>query len=270
MEKMKRRCFDFLILLLSGCLITISLTGCNKQKSNRPSKNKQPDTLRISDLQNTLTEKEISEGWVLLFDGRTSNGWINAKTGVFPSAGWIIENGTLSIDPEKKGENGGGDIVTTQKYGDFELTADFLYTPGANSGIKYFVDTEVDNGALSSIGCEYQILDDKLNEDAKAGISGNHTLAALYDLIPPQNVKDNGTGTWNTAVIKVNGSKVQHWLNGRLTVEYERGTPEWRAMVAKSKYKDFKGFGEIPEGRILLQDHGGKIYFRNIKIRETN
>jgi hypothetical protein len=265
---MKRKYSDLKVLVIVMYLSTPFMPGCNNPQNNKPSTQKQLDAYRISEQQNTLTDKEVAEGWALLFDGKTSKGWINAKTGIFPANGWNIENGTLTVDPETKSNNGGGDIVSSEKYGDFELTADFLYTPGANSGIKYFVDTEIDNGALSSIGCEYQILDDQLNEDAKAGISGNHTMAALYDLIPPENVKDNGTGSWNRAVIIVNGNKVQHWLNGQKTVEYERGTPEWRSMVAKSKYKDFKGFGENTRGRILLQDHGTKVSFRNIKIRE--
>jgi hypothetical protein len=219
-------------------------------------------------LNNVLTDREIKEGWKLLFDGKTSANWMNAKTGVFPSSGWVIENGTLTVDPGTRGPDGGGDIVTTGKFRNFELIVDFLYSEGANSGIKYFVDTERENGTLASIGCEYQILDDRLNPDAKAGLSGNHKLACLYDLIAPQNVRDNGSTNWNRAIIIVNGKKVQHWLNGQLTVEYERSGPEWKELVAKSKFKDIQGFGEGKEGRILLQDHGTVVSFKNIKIRE--
>jgi hypothetical protein len=217
---------------------------------------------------NTLSRGEIKDGWKLLFDGKSSEGWMNAKSRSFPSTGWEIKEGSLIINPETKGENGGGDIVTTGEYKDFELVVDFKYTPGANSGIKYFVDTERDSGIYRSIGCEYQILDDKLNPDAKAGTSGNHTLACLYDILPPANKKDNGPGIWNKARIVVKGNKVQHWLNGQMTVEYERGTPEWKELVAKSKFKDISGFGETVEGRILLQEHGGAVAFKNIKIRE--
>ena len=220
-------------------------------------------------LNNVLTDREIKEGWKLLFDGKTSANWMNAKTGIFPSSGWVIENGTLTVDPgTRTGEGGGGDIVTEKKFRNFELIVDFLYSQGANSGIKYFVDTERENGTLASIGCEYQILDDRLNPDAQAGLSGNHKLACLYDLIAPQNVRDNGSSNWNRATIIVNGKKVQHWLNGQLTVEYERSGPEWQELVAKSKFRDIKGFGEGDEGRILLQDHGTVVSFKNIKIRE--
>jgi hypothetical protein len=217
---------------------------------------------------NSLTNKEIKDGWKLLFDGKSSEGWMNAQTKTFPATGWDLKDGTLVSNPETKGENGGGDIVTTGKFKDFEFTADFNYTLGANSGIKYFVDTEINDGALRSIGCEYQILDDKHHPDALAGISGNHKLACLYDLFPPVNVKDNGPNTWNTARIVVQGNHVQHWLNGQMTVEYYRGSPEWKEAVSRSKFKDISGFGETVEGRILLQDHGSSVAFKNIKIRE--
>jgi hypothetical protein len=217
---------------------------------------------------NTLSDKEVKDGWKLLFDGKTSTGWMNAKTKNFPQGGWEIKDGILIINPQTKGPNGGGDIVTISKYKNFELTVDFMYSPGANSGIKYFVDTETNNGALSSIGCEYQILDDKLHPDAKLGIAGNRTMAGLYDLIAPKNKTDNGPDKWNRALIIVKGNKVQHWLNGQMTVEYERGNEKWRDLVATSKFKTSPGFGEVKEGRILLQDHGNVVSFKNIKIRE--
>jgi len=217
---------------------------------------------------NTLTEKEKKDGWKLLFDGKTSSGWMNAKTKNFPPNGWEIKEGCLIVSPSTRSEGGGGDIVTTGKFRNFELSVDFKYTPGANSGIKYFVDTERDNGQYASIGCEYQILDDKLHPDAREGISGNRTLAGLYDLIPPKPKKDNGPDQWNTATIIVNGSHVRHLLNGGVTVEYDRGTKAWKDLVAASKFKKIPGFGENVEGRILLQDHGNVVAFKNIKIRE--
>jgi hypothetical protein len=160
------------------------------------------------------------------------------------------------------------DYVTEGKYRSFEFSADFRYTKGANSGIKYFIDTEKENGAQATIGCEYQVLDDINHPDAKAGFEGNRKLAGLYDLIAPKNVSDNGFDKWNTAKIIVRGNKVQHWLNGRMTVEYVRGSEKWKELVAKSKFKDIKGFAEATEGRILLQDHGNIVSYRNIRIRE--
>jgi hypothetical protein len=223
---------------------------------------------QVSFLDNQLTDREKAEGWALLFDGKTNSGWMNAKTMKFPESGWLVSDGQLRVSPGTKKQGEGGDIVSAGKYKDFELIVDFLYTKGANSGIKYFVDTEKNNGSLASIGCEYQVLDDRNHPDAKAGIDGNRKLAGLYDLIAPKNVRDNGSDKWNRAIIIVRGNKVQHWLNGQLTVEYERSTPAWRELVAKSKFKTSPGFGEVTEGRILLQDHGNDVWFKNIKIKE--
>jgi hypothetical protein len=222
---------------------------------------------QVSFLDNELTDREANEGWKLLFDGNTSAGWMNAKSKTFPESGWKITDGTISVDPDS---GRGGDIVTIDKFRNFELIVDFMYTPGANSGIKYFVDIDVNDGALSSIGCEYQVLDDRLHPDAKAGIGGNRTLAGLYDLIAPKNIRDNGADKWNRAIIIVKDNHVQHWLNGQLTVEYDRGTPEWRELVAISKFKNSPGFGEVTEGRILLQDHGNVVSYKNIKIKEIS
>lgn len=206
--------------------------------------------------------------WVDLFDGKTGTGWINPRTGKFPVNGWEIKDDVLSVSPETKANGGGGDIVSEKKYKNFDLIVDFMYTPGANSGIKYFVDTESNKGALAGIGCEYQILDDKLHPDAKLGKNGDRTLGGLYDLIPPKPKTDNGPNQWNRAEIIVKGNTVQHYLNGKLTVEYKRGDDAWRALVATSKFKGSPGFGEVTEGHILLQDHGNKVYYKNIKIKE--
>lgn len=251
---MKKLIFAFAIVLV----FLSTGNGVNGQ-TNNPQKNEK---------DNTLTQSEIKDGWKLLFDGKTSAGWMNAKTKKFPESGWNIKDGLLIFDPSTLGTNGGGDIVTVDKFRNFELIADFKYKLGGNSGIKYFVDTEKNNGTLASIGCEYQILDDKNHPDAKLGISGNRTLAGLYDLIAPKPKRDNGPDQWNTAKIIVNGNHVEHWLNGQLTVSYERNNEAWKALVATSKFKDSPGFGEAAEGRLLLQAHGDLVSFKNIKIRE--
>ena len=251
---MKKLTFSIAILVIIIASGTI-LNGQDKKPGNNL-----PD--------NKLTKKEIKDGWKLLFDGKTGVSWMNSKTKTFPGGKWVIKDGTLSITSQTGIQNTGGDIVTVDKYKNFELSVDFMYTPGANSGIKYFVDIEANNGDLASIGCEYQILDDKLHPDAKAGINGNRTLAGLYDLIPPKNKIDNGPDKWNHATIIVKGKHVQHWLNGQMTVEYDRGTPAWKELVATSKFKPYPGFGEGSEGRLLLQDHGNTVSFKNIKIRE--
>jgi hypothetical protein len=211
---------------------------------------------------NKLTSKEVKEGWQLLWDGSTNAGWRGYKTPAFPAAGWEMKDGILTVLPPQAPAKSGGDIITIKTYKNFELSIDFLYTPGANSGIKYFIDGK------TNVGCEYQVLDDKLHPDAKLGKDGNRTLAGLYDLIPPKNKTDNGPDKWNTARIIVKGNHVEHWLNGQMTVSYERGDAAWKALVATSKFKDAANFGEATEGHILLQDHGNKVSFKNIKIRE--
>jgi len=217
---------------------------------------------------NTLSEKEKEEGWKLLFDGKTSKGWRGANLDHFPAKGWQIKEGVLTVLASNGAESAnGGDIITVDAYKNFILKVDFKITPGANSGIKYFVDPDLNKGPGSAIGCEYQILDDERHPDAKLGVKGNRTLASLYDLIPAENKKFTGVGKWNTAEIVVKGNHVEHWLNGRKVLEYERGNQMWRALVAKSKYKDWPNFGEAESGYILLQDHGNEVSFKNIKIK---
>ena len=221
---------------------------------------------------NILTDEEKAGGWKLLWDGKTTDGWRSVHSEEFPKHGWTIRDGVLIVH-ESGGlastPGSGGDIITRDKYSDFELKADFKITPGANSGIKIFVDPAVNKGTGgASIGLEFQILDDARHPDAKLGRDGNRTMGSLYDLIaPPKDKKVNPMGEWNNAHILSQGRHVTFWLNGVKTLEFERGTPRWRALIAESKFKKWPGFGELPEGHILLQDHGDQVSFRNLKIR---
>ena len=226
------------------------------------------DTPQYNYIVNTITPREATDGWKLLWDGRTSAGWRGARLTTFPAQGWEMKDGVLSVlQTEGKEAAAGGDIVTVDEYENFELTAEYRLTRGANSGIKYFVNTELNTGAGSAIGNEFQLLDDDVHPDAKLGVNHNRTNAGLYDLIPPRNVRFNGIGEWNRARIIVRGNHVEHWLNGFKTVEYERGTQEWRALVDHSKYTVWPNFGEAKKGHLLLQDHGNAVSFRSIKIR---
>lgn len=227
-----------------------------------------PAATQFNYIPNTLTARERQAGWTLLFDGRTTDGWRGARLTSFPANGWEVKDGAMSVlETEGKEAAAGGDIVTTARYRNFELVVEYNLTRGANSGIKYFVDTELNKGEGSSIGCEFQILDDDVHPDAKLGVKGNRTNAGLYDLIAPRSIRFNGVGEWNRARIIVRGRHVEHWLNGFKTVDYERGTQMWRALVDKSKYVVWPSFGEAAEGHILLQDHGNRVSFRSIKIR---
>ncbi len=235
-----------------------------------------PEVPEFSYLINKLSEHETRTGWRLLWDGKSSEGWRSAKGTDFPESGWNMEDGLLTIEATDGGESTGpGDIITSQQFSDFELELEFMLTEGANSGIKYFVQPTLNLGAGSAIGCEYQLLDDKAHPDAQQGVSKNRTLAGLYDMIAPENLsvagrgkQFKGIGQWNKAGIKSKNGKVSHWLNNEKTVEYDRYSPMFKALVAYSKYQKWEDFGQWPQGHILLQDHGNAVHFRSIKIRE--
>lgn len=223
--------------------------------------------------KNKLTIDEEKNGWKLLWDGKTTEGWRGAKLDEFPKEGWEIKNGELSVLSSGGEEsNAGGDIVTTELYGDFELKVDFKVSKGGNSGIKYYVDTELNKGSGSSIGLEYQILDDAKHPDAKLGNhEGSRTIASLYDLIKAdENKPVNPVGEWNSAYISSKNNHVEHWLNGVKVLEYERKSEEYLKLVSESKYEKWPNFGEGDKGQILLQDHGDYVAFKNIKIHDFN
>ncbi|NWK56138.1 DUF1080 domain-containing protein [Verrucomicrobiaceae bacterium N1E253] len=237
--------------------------------------------LRIKELEpgsgdNSLSADEIQKGWILLWDGTSTDGWRGAKLDTFPKSGWTIKDGVLTVLESGGAESAkGGDIVTMQRYARFDLTLDFKITPGANSGVKYFCQPNLNpitgGGAVaktgSAIGLESQILDDAKHPDAKKGRDGNRTMSSLYDLITADAGKQpKPVGEWNQMRVVTDGKHVEHWLNGKKVVSYDRGTPEFKEIVAKSKYRKVPGFGEWPDGHILLQDHGNTVHFRNVKL----
>lgn len=224
----------------------------------------------VNTYPNQLSAFEKQGGWKLLFDGVSSKGWIGAYKKTFPEKGWKIENGTITVMPSSGGESvNGGDIVTTEEFSAFDLSFEFKLTSGANSGVKYFVTLAEENKG-SAIGLEYQILDDSLHPDAKMGRGGDRTLASLYDLIKAnkQSRFIGQPGKWNRGrIIVYPNNHVEHYLNGIKVLEYERGSQSFRDLVALSKYKIWKNFGEAKQGHILLQDHGNEVSFRSIKIK---
>ncbi|MBP6828264.1 MAG: DUF1080 domain-containing protein [Saprospiraceae bacterium] len=222
---------------------------------------------------NDLCEQEKKQGWQLLFNGKNLSGWRSAFKTTPPDGGWAVQNGILKIQGSDGSESRSyGDILTVDSFSAFELVFDFKLTEGANSGVKYFVDEKYDSKGGSAIGLEYQLLDDERHPDAKLGAAGNRTLASLYDLIPSYKIEkrfQRPVGAWNSGRIVVRpDNMVQHWLNGFKVVEYERGSNIFAALVARSKYAVWEGFGLAPRGPILLQDHGNTVYFKNIKVKK--
>ncbi|MEX0329832.1 MAG: DUF1080 domain-containing protein [Puniceicoccaceae bacterium] len=226
-------------------------------------------------IPNHLSEAEKQQGWRLLWDGETTEGWRGAGKESFPEDGWSIEDGCLVVHESGGGEaRHGGDIVTMDEFSAFEFQVDFWLSKGANSGIKYFITEGYNVKGASSIGLEYQLLDDERHPDAKLGVAGNRTLASLYDLYPSYKTVIGRTvprpiEKWGHARLIVHpDNRVEHWLEGYPVLEYDRGSPILLAAIARSKYVDWEGFGVWPQGHLLLQDHGNLVKFRSIKVRE--
>jgi hypothetical protein len=209
---------------------------------------------------NSLTAKEKAEGWRLLFDGTTFNGWRGFLQKEVPAQAWKIEGGVLKTVPKVKGES---HIITTDKFNDFEFSWEWNISTGGNNGIKYFV-TEA---RPSAPGHEYQMIDDPNNADAKTG--PKRQTASFYDVLPAADDKPlKPAGQWNLSRVVVRGNHVEHWLNGKKVLEYELGSEAVKAGLAKSKFSKLPDFGTKIQGHIMLTYHGDECSFRNVKIRE--
>jgi hypothetical protein len=210
---------------------------------------------------NTLTEKEKADGWKLLFDGKTTQGWhaYRGKGKDVPDK-WKVIDGALVVS-SKNGKHG-GDIATDDDFDNFELSFEWKVTPGANSGVMYRVsETEA---APYFTGPEYQVLDNKRHPDGRLKLT---SAASCYALYAPSEDTTRPVGEWNQGRIVVNGNKVEHWLNGKKVVSYEFDSEDWKGRVAKSKFNAWKKFGTMKRGKIDLQDHGDEVAFRSIKIK---
>jgi hypothetical protein len=207
---------------------------------------------------NTLTAEEKAAGWKLLFDGRSLAGWRTYGSTNKPGDGWKAEDGLLK---KLKGVRG-GDIITEQKFGDFELSWEWRIDTGGNNGVKYLV-TEERKGAP---GHEYQMIDDDGHPDGKLG--PKRQTASFYEVLPPAADKPlKKPGEWNQSRIVIQSQRVEHWLNGAKVLEYTLGSPEVKAGIAASKFKNAAGFGEKIDGHLMLTDHQDECWFRNLKIR---
>lgn len=216
----------------------------------------------MAQTNNELTSKEKKDGWQLLFDGKTTSGWHNYLQN-FIGAAWGVSDGVLQLDPNQK--EGQGDIVSDKEYENFELQIDWNIAEEGNSGIMFVVHEDKAYKYTFMTGPEYQLLDDKKAEDNK---QPNHLAGSLYDLITPTKASENPAGQWNHTVIRLQNGELTFWLNGVQTVKTHMWDDNWKELVSKSKFKDWKGFAAFHKGHIALQDHGHHIMFRNIKIKE--
>lgn len=230
---------------------------------------------------NALSAEEQAEGWRLLFDGESFNGWRGLGSDSIPSAHWTIEEGTIKKIPsgdvpvQADGQpTAGGDLMTVEAFDNFELAFEWKISEGGNSGIKYNVSEELSTAhppRSAALGFEYQILDDDRHPDANAGVDGNRKAAGLYDLMgPPADKPLRAPGEWNEGRIIFQGNHGEHWLNGEKVIEYELGSPQMDSLLAASKYDVIDGFADRRTGHIVLQDHNDAAWFRNIKIRQLD
>ncbi len=214
---------------------------------------------------NELTAKEREEGWRLLFNGRTTEGWHGFRQKGMPE-GWAVEGGTLVLKkntpPGEPGKLSTG-IVTAETFGDFELTLEWKLAPGGNSGLFYRVSE--DEAMPNRTGPEMQILDDARHPDAAKG--PERLAGACYQMYAPTKKVVRPVGEWNAVRLIARGNHIEHWLNGERIVTYEIGSPDWLARLEKSKYREFPRYGRERKGHILLQDHEHAVAFRNIKIK---
>lgn len=205
---------------------------------------------------NVLTDSERAEGWRLLFDGRSADAWRGYRKQGMPE-GWQAIGGSLVLTAA-----GAGDIITRDQFRDFDLRLDWKVASGGNSGIFYRATEE--GSYIWQSATEMQVLDDERHADGKSELTSAGSNFALY---PVRRGISRTAGEWNSVRLLVNGSHVEHWLNGVKVVEYELGSADWDARVKASKFATMPLYGRSPRGHIGLQDHGDRVEFRNIRIR---
>jgi len=268
------------IAILAG-IVVITAVACGGEDPGSPGTSGAPTASQADEtagaLPNWLDAAEEAAGWRLLFDGDTFEGWRGLGRDAIPEGHWQIEDGAIrkvasgEVPTAADGQPlEGGDIMTEEAFGDFELVLEWRVAPGANSGIKYNVSEEMSTAAPpvhAALGFEYQILDDDLHPDAQNG--PNRTAGGLYDLVPPGMAKGlRPVGEFNEARVVFDGGHGEHWLNGEKVLEFDLDSEEFAALLAASKYAPIEGFAAKRAGHIVLQDHGDDVWFRSIKIRE--
>ncbi|MDN5216721.1 DUF1080 domain-containing protein [Fulvivirgaceae bacterium BMA12] len=254
------------LLLLFVAFIFTDCQTRQKEKNEPASAEEAASSTEETAAHNTLSAQEKQEGWKLLFDGKTTDGWRNFKSQEIGAA-WKVEDGTLTLEvSDKEGwqAKNGGDIITDQAYENFELALEWKISEGGNSGIIYHVLEEDQYEYVWHTGPEMQILDDAKHPDGKIE---KHRAGDLYDLIECTSVTVNPPNQWNQVRLISNNGQVEHWLNGQKVVAYDMNDHSWKALVEGSKFKEMPDFGSSKKGYIALQDHGDRVWFRNIKIR---
>jgi hypothetical protein len=231
-------------------LVVVGFYGCQTKGGSASGK---PD--------NTLTKSEKAAGWQLLFDGQAIDQFRGYRKEQVPDA-WTVEAGAIALTGK-----GGGDLVTKNQYENFELTLDWKISEGGNSGVFFNVVEDPKLRYTWLTGPEVQIIDDLRHPDAKQGKNNNRQAGTNYDLMPLAVPAVKPVGEFNTMRIVVNKGHVQHWLNGKKVVDYQLWSPEWEALVKGSKFASMPRYGRAKSGYIALQDHGDKVWFKNIKIR---
>lgn len=231
----------------------------------------------VNNDDNTLSDKEINEGWKLLFDGKTFKGWRGMGRDHVQNELWKIEEGTIRklnseevpTLPDGKTDEG-GDLMTIETYANYELYFEWKILKAGNTGLKYNVSEALSQkygSRFSALGFEYQLLDD--TDTLYAGkLKPTQYTGSLYDMVPPKNAKTNPVGTFNSSHILINGNHAEHWLNGIKVLEYEFGSNHLDTLFQLSKYKDYKRFIDKRSGHIVLQNHKDDAWFKNIKLRE--
>ena len=263
---------ECILKLISLSILSIFLSCCANPDEDE--ENASAYELKTSDESAGSIPNDDYE-WKLLFDENSTSGWRRINEEFFPKEGWKVEDGVFMVNASDGQESGnGGDIITTNQYGDFILDWEWkMMTKGGNSGVKYFVKEGLSDNEKYGAGLEYQILDDENHEwmlQGKMKPGDYHTLASLYEIYPARDKLPKPLGEWNRSKIVVDGKHVEHWLNGSKVLAFERGGEDFKKRVAQSKFNKYENFGEAKEGHILLQDHGSEVLFRNMRIKELD
>lgn len=262
------------IVMLSAVLVFTLFNSCGQKIGGDESTGEEAVGEEVAEeaaVVNALTEAEAADGWILMFDGKTSDGWRGYGKDHFP-AGWTIEDGTLKMNASGRGEAGaedGGDIIYNKEFENFHWKLEWKISEGGNSGIFYLGQETDEYDFIWKTAPEMQVLDNEKHPDAMLGKDGNRQAGSLYDLIPakPQNAKP--VGEWNQVEIIVYNGTVVHKQNGEVVVEYHLWTPEWEELVAGSKFPALnENWANVAKkGYLGLQDHGDDVWFRNLKVK---